>query len=99
VARAVFSDAKVLFLDEPLAAMGVKESMVILDLIRQLKRRGNVSIIMIAHNFAQIVDVCDRVVALQHGRISYDRPVGAGSLQELTELIASDYRAFNGRPQ
>ena len=35
VARAVFSDAKVLFLDEPLAAMGVKESMVILDLIRR----------------------------------------------------------------
>jgi simple sugar transport system ATP-binding protein len=47
---------------------------------------------MIAHNFAQIVDVCDRVVALQHGSISYDRPVGASSLQDLTELIARDYR-------
>jgi ABC-type sugar transport system ATPase subunit len=94
VARAVFSDAKVILLDEPLAAMGVKESMIILDLIRELKRRGDVSIIMIAHNFAQIVDVCDRVVALQHGRITYDRPVGANSLQELTELIASDYRSL-----
>ena len=73
VARAVFSDAKVILLDEPLAAMGVKESMVILDLIRELKRRGGTSIIMIAHNFAQIVDVCDRVIALQHGRITYDR--------------------------
>jgi ABC-type sugar transport system ATPase subunit len=92
VARAVFSDAKVILLDEPLAAMGVKESMVILDLIRELKRRGDVSVIMIAHNFAQIVDVCDRVIALQHGRISYDRPVGPESLQELTQLIASDYR-------
>ena len=92
VARAVFSDAKVLFLDEPLAAMGVKESMVILDLIRELKRRGGTSIIMIAHNFAQIIDVCDRVIALQRGSITYDRPVGSQSLQELTELIASDYR-------
>ena len=93
VARAVFSDAKVILLDEPLAAMGVKESLVILDLIRELKRRGRTSVIMIAHNFAQIVDVCDRVIALQHGRITYDRPVGDASLRELTELIASDYRA------
>ena len=66
--------------------------MVILDLIREIKRRGGTSIIMIAHNYAQIVDVCDRVVALQRGTVTYDRPVGASSLQELTELIASDYR-------
>jgi simple sugar transport system ATP-binding protein len=92
VARAVFSDAKVILLDEPLAAMGAKESLVILDLIRELKRRGNVSMIMIAHNYAQIVDVCDRVNLLQHGRITYDRPVGETSVGELTELVASDYR-------
>jgi simple sugar transport system ATP-binding protein len=93
VARAVFSDAKVILLDEPLAAMGVKESLVILDLVRELKSRGRTSVIMIAHNFAQIVDVCDRVIALQRGVITYDRPVGDASLRELTELIASDYRA------
>ena len=99
VARAVFSDAKVILLDEPLAAMGAKESIVILDLIRELKRRGDVSVIMIAHNYAQIVDVCDRVIALQHGAITYDRPVTNNSLQELTELIASDYRGTrNGAP-
>jgi len=92
VARAVFSDAKVILLDEPLAAMGVKESLVILDLIREVKRRGDVSVIMIAHNYAQIVDVCDRVNLLQHGRITYDRAVGSTSVQELTELIASEYR-------
>jgi simple sugar transport system ATP-binding protein len=92
VARAVFSDAKVILLDEPLAAMGAKESLVILDLIRELKRRGDVSMIMIAHNYAQIVDVCDRVNLLEHGRITYDRPVGETSVSELTELVASEYR-------
>jgi simple sugar transport system ATP-binding protein len=92
VARAVFSDAKVILLDEPLAAMGAKESLVILDLIRELKRRGDVSMIMIAHNYAQIVDVCDRVNLLEHGRITYDRPVGETSVTELTELVASEYR-------
>ena len=98
VARAVFSDAKVILLDEPLAAMGAKESLVILDLIRELKRRGDVSVIMIAHNYAQIVDVCDRVNLLQHGRITYDRVVGSTSVQELTELVASDYRQRGTSP-
>jgi simple sugar transport system ATP-binding protein len=93
VARAVFSDAKVILLDEPLAAMGAKESLVILDRIRELKQRGNVAIIMIAHNYAQIVDVCDRVNLLQHGRITYDREVGETSVGELTELVASEYRS------
>ncbi len=92
VARAVFSDAKVILLDEPLAAMGAKESLVILDLIRELKRRGDVSMIMIAHNYAQIVDVCDRVNLLQHGRITYDRAVSETSVAELVELVASEYR-------
>lgn len=96
VARAVFSDAKVILLDEPLAAMGAKESMVIIDLIRELKRRGDVSMIMIAHNYAQIVDVCDRVNLLQHGRITYDRPVSETSVHELTELVAAEYRMRNG---
>jgi simple sugar transport system ATP-binding protein len=97
VARAVFSDAKVILLDEPLAAMGVKESMVILDLIGELKRRGDVSIILIAHNYAQVVDVCDRVNLLQHGRITFDRAIDDTSVHELTELVASDYRLRNGR--
>ena len=92
VARAVFSDAKVILLDEPLAAMGVKESIVILDLIRELKRRGGTSVIMIAHNFAQIIDVCDRVIALQRRRHHLRPPGRQPSLTELTELIASDYR-------
>lgn len=92
IARAIFSDAKVILLDEPLAAMGAKESMVILDLIRELKRRGDVSMIMIAHNYAQILDVCDRVNLVQHGRISYDRPVDATSVHELTDLVAAEYR-------
>jgi simple sugar transport system ATP-binding protein len=51
-----------------------------------------VSIILIAHNFAQVVEVCDRVNLLQHGRIAYDSEVGNTSIHELTELVAADYR-------
>ena len=92
VARAVYSDARVLLLDEPLAAMGAKEGVLILDLIRDLKARGDVSVIIIAHNYAQVLDVCDRVNLLQHGTITFDRPTADVSLEELTELVVSEYR-------
>jgi simple sugar transport system ATP-binding protein len=93
VARSVYSDAKILLLDEPLAAMGAKEGALILDLVRGLKERGDVSVIIIAHNYAQILDVCDRINLLQHGRIGYDRPTGETSLAELTDLVVAEYRA------
>ncbi len=92
VARAVYSEAKILLLDEPLAAMGVKEGAMILDLIQRLRNEGEVSIILIAHNYAHVLDVCDRVNVLQHGRISYDKPTNETSVEELTDLMVSEYR-------
>jgi ABC-type sugar transport system ATPase subunit len=97
VARAVYSDAKILLLDEPLAAMGAKEGTLILDLIRDLKARGEVSVIIIAHNYAQVLDVCDRVNLLQHGTITFDKPTAEVSLEELTELVVAEYRNRRNR--
>jgi simple sugar transport system ATP-binding protein len=92
VARSVYSDAKILLLDEPLAAMGVKEGAQILGLVRDLKERGEVSIIIIAHNYAQVIEVCDRVNLLQHGEITYDKPSADTSAEELTEIVVEEYR-------
>ena len=79
-------------LDEPLAAMGAKEAVLILELIRNLKEIGEVSIIMIAHNYAQVLEICDRVNLLQHGAIALDKPVAETSLAELNELVMREYR-------
>ena len=92
VARSVYSDAKILLLDEPLAAMGAKEAAMILDLVKDLKQRGNVSIIIIAHNYGQVLEVCDRVNLLQHGEITLDKYSKDTSVQELTELVVTEYR-------
>ena len=92
VARSVFSDPKILLLDEPLAAMGVKEGSLILDLITQLKAQGNVSIIIIAHNYGQLVEVCDRVNMIQDGKITLDKRSDETSADELTELVVAEYR-------
>jgi simple sugar transport system ATP-binding protein len=92
VARSVYSNAKTLLLDEPLAAMGAKEGAMILDLIQRLRDEGEVSIILIAHNYAHVFEVCDRVNVLQHGRITYDKPTSESSVEELTDLMVSEYR-------
>jgi ABC-type sugar transport system ATPase subunit len=92
VARAVYTDAKILLLDEPLAAMGAKEAAVILDLVRDLKRRGDISIIIIAHNYGQVLEICDRVNLLQHGEITLDKRSEETSLQELNDIVMAEYR-------
>jgi simple sugar transport system ATP-binding protein len=91
VARAVFSDAKVLLLDEPLAAMGVKEGAMILDLVRDLKDQG-MSIVIIAHNYGQVFPVVDRVNLLQGGKITFDKRSKDTSVEELTEIVVAEYR-------
>jgi ABC-type sugar transport system ATPase subunit len=96
VARSVFSDAKIILLDEPLAAMGAKEGGLILKLIRELRERGNVSQIVIAHNYLHVLETCDRVCLLQNGRITFDRPTAETSVQELLALVGAEYRAPDG---
>jgi ABC-type sugar transport system ATPase subunit len=93
VARSVFADAKVLLLDEPTAAMGVKESAMILDLIRRLKETSEVSVILVAHNYAHIFDVCDRLNLLQNGEITFDRPTRETSVEELMNLVLHEIRS------
>ena len=93
VARSVYANAKVLLLDEPLAAMGLKESTMILDLVRHLKEKGDVSIIIVAHNYAQIFDFCDRINLLQNGQITFDQRTENTSVEELTSLVVQEYRA------
>jgi simple sugar transport system ATP-binding protein len=92
VARSMFTEAKILLLDEPLAAMGAKEAAMILNLIRDIKSRGDVSIIVIAHNYAQVLEICDRVNLLQHGEITLDRKAKDTSVQELSDIVVEEYR-------
>ena len=92
IARAVYSEAKVILLDEPLAAMGAKESAIIIDLLLEVRRRRALSIILIAHNFAQVMEACDRINLLRNGRIEHETAVADTSVYELTELVTADYR-------
>jgi len=92
VARTVNSDADILLLDEPLAAMGAKEGAMILDLVARLKEEGKVSIIMILHNYVHVLEACDRVSMIQDGVIALDKPTADTSVDELTEIVVNEYR-------
>jgi simple sugar transport system ATP-binding protein len=92
IARAVSASARILLLDEPLAAMGAKEGALIIQLVQKLKEIGEVSMIIIAHNYSQVLEICDRVNLLQHGMITLDKPVGETSLEELNDLVMREYR-------
>ncbi|MGH7043751.1 MAG: ATP-binding cassette domain-containing protein [Acetobacteraceae bacterium] len=93
VARAVASNARILLLDEPLAAMGAREAGLIIDLVERLKARGDIAIVMIAHNYAQTLEICDRVMLMQHGEVTYESCATETSPAELLEIVRREYRA------
>ena len=92
IARTVHSDADIILLDEPLAAMGAKEGAMILDLVARMRAEGKVSIIMIAHNYVHVLQACDRVNLIQDGVISLDKPTAETSVEELNEIVVEEYR-------
>jgi simple sugar transport system ATP-binding protein len=92
VARGVYSEADILLLDEPLAAMGAKEGAMILELIARLKQEGKLSIMMILHNYVHVLESCDRVNMIVDGVISLDKPTAETSVEELTEIVVDEYR-------
>jgi simple sugar transport system ATP-binding protein len=93
VARATQQQAKILLLDEPLAAMGAKESAMIIDLVKDLSRNRKETMIIIDHNHTHLFELCDRLAVIQHGTITFDKPVKDTSIEELTDLMVSSYRA------
>jgi ABC-type sugar transport system ATPase subunit len=92
IARSVHSDARILLLDEPLAAMGVREGALVLDLIRRLREAGEVSIVMILHNYVHVFQACDRVNLINDGEIVLDKPTSESSVEELTEIVVKEFR-------
>jgi len=71
---------------------GGEEGAQILDLIARLKEEGNVSMIVILHNYVQVFEACDRVNLIQDGLITLDKPTSETSVDELNELVVSEYR-------
>jgi ABC-type sugar transport system ATPase subunit len=92
IARSTHSDARIILLDEPLAAMGAREGALIIELITELRAKSDVSMIVIAHNYVHVLELCDRVNLLSNGRIMLDKRTSETSVDELTRIVAAEYR-------
>jgi len=86
IARTRLSRAKLLVLDEPTAAISVRQVAEVLDLIRRLRDQG-IGVVLISHRMPDVFSVADRVVVLRRGRKVADKPVKATSAEEVTGLI------------
>lgn len=98
VARAVAFASKVVILDEPTAALGLRESRSVLDLVRRLPDSGT-SVILISHNLEHVVQVADRAVVLRRGRLVGEAIPTAANHQRLVSLIVGGEARLSAHPQ
>jgi len=91
IGRAMHFGAKLLILDEPTAALSIKESQKVLDFVLEAKERG-LSIIFITHNIYHVYSVADRFTILEHGRKVAVLRKDEVSAEEIIEIIRSGYK-------
>jgi D-xylose transport system ATP-binding protein len=88
IAKAVLWNSRIVFLDEPTAALGVAQTRQVLDLVRRLADQG-LGVVLISHNMNDVLEVADRVVALYLGRVAAEVESKNSSVTQIVELITS----------
>lgn len=86
IARTRLSNAHIVLMDEPTAAISVRQVAEVLNLIGELRRQG-IAVVLISHRMPDVFSVADRVVVLRRGRVVADKPTSATSPEEVTGLI------------
>ena len=86
IARTLLADAKVVLMDEPTAAISVRQVAEVLELIRRLRDRG-ISVILISHRMPDVFGVSDRIAVLRRGELVAHKATADSSPEEVTGLI------------
>ena len=86
IARAVLWGRRIVILDEPTAALGVRESQQVLQMVSRLRDHG-VSVILVTHNMDHLVQVANRVTVMRLGRTIATRAIGQTTTHEIVGLI------------
>ncbi|WFR98797.1 ATP-binding cassette domain-containing protein [Rhizobium tumorigenes] len=86
IARTRLAKSKIVLMDEPTAAISVRQVAEVLALIRRMKDQG-LSVILISHRMPDVFEVCDRIVVMRRGRKVADKAISQTSPEEITGLI------------
>jgi D-xylose transport system ATP-binding protein len=86
IARAVLWGSKIVLLDEPAAALGVRQTEIVLQFVERLKQR-NVGVVFISHNMQHVLRVADRIVVLRLGEKVYDGAKGSSTASDIVAMI------------
>jgi simple sugar transport system ATP-binding protein len=86
IARTRLSEAKIVLMDEPTAAISVRQVAEVLDLIRRLRDQA-IAVILISHRMPDVFAVCDRIAVLRRGRKVAEKAIAESSPEEVTGLI------------
>ncbi|MCB8838603.1 ATP-binding cassette domain-containing protein [Aurantimonas sp. VKM B-3413] len=86
IARTRLSEAKIVLMDEPTAAISVRQVAEVLALIRRLRDQG-ITVVLISHRMPDVFTVADRVIVMRRGRKVADKKVADSSPEEVTGLI------------
>ena len=92
IARTRLSDAKLVLMDEPTAAISVRQVAEVLELIRRLKHQA-VAVILISHRMPDVFAVSDRIIVMRRGGKVADKATASTSPEEITGLITGAIRA------
>src|SRR3954452_20647917 len=92
IARTRLSQPKLVLMDEPTAAISVRQVAEVLDLIRRLRDAG-ITVVLISHRMPDVFEVCDRVVVMRRGRKVADKSIATSSPEEVTGLITGAIHA------
>jgi D-xylose transport system ATP-binding protein len=86
IARSLLGEPKLVMLDEPTAALGVRQTAQVLELIKRLRERGY-GVVVISHNLADVFEVADRIYVLRLGREAGDFKSGEASQDQVVAAI------------
>jgi len=86
IARTMLSQAKIVLMDEPTAAISVRQVAEVLNLIRELRSKG-IAVVLISHRMPDVFAVCDRVIVMRRGEKRADKAIHTTSPEEVTALI------------
>lgn len=99
LARAAFWRGKVLLLDEPTAALGVRETREVLRVIADLAHHHRLAVVLVSHDMQQVEDLCHRVLVLRQGRMVAQLESSATDLEEIVGHITGARPAQPGLAQ